>query len=754
MLINFVWILTALLSLVSLLSAKDDLTDVPMDDDGYRYIDTHRAYDKITLDGQLNEEDWQVINFQSSFFQREPIFGLIASEKTEVAVLEDSSYLYIGIKCYDTDAYGIIANEMRRDARLTNDDYFEIVIDTYHDHRNGYHFTINPNGARTDATFADEGRSFNSNWDGIWDCATRITDEGWFAEIAIPWKTLRFEEGAKKGWGVNFGRMIRRKNEYTLWQLISRDAGRMGFFRLSQAGDMNGLKTKKAGGNIEAEPYFLGGLAKDFENGSDYTVVKDIGLETSFALTSNLNLKLSWNTDFAQVEADQEQVNLTRFSLYFPEKREFFLDGAEIFNFGGVSMSGRGSSTSTPRLFYSRRIGIADGNQQPILGGAKLTGKSGAYQIGFINMQTEDFSAFSEDEDRVVDYPAVNYSVVRLKRELFKRSSIGIMFLNKQENAANVYNRSLGIDGIFPITDKFSISSTLSGTIDPETKSLNPNNKNLSGNLSVRYDSDLWDFQFYYMSIQENFNAEMGFIPRTNIRYTSGQTEYTPRPSKLKSIRQLRYQFSYSYLTDQQNTMLYTRISPSFTLYFQNSSWISLGLQREADVIDEDWEVREGLIIPKDTYWEWDSYLWVSTNESKDISFRLRSNYGNYYSGDRVSLSPRIEFKNLKNFRADLNFGYTHVSLPVGEFDIRTIGWRLYYYFSTNLYLKAYLQWKDDREATDGDRIAVSNILLRWTYSPGSDIYLVYNEGRRIGPTGHRISNRTLLLKTTFFWRK
>jgi hypothetical protein len=356
---------------------------------------------------------------------------------------------------------------MRRDGRIDNDDFFEIIFDTFHDQRNAYYFIINPNGVKRDATLGDEGKSYNPNWDGIWDCETQISDEGWFAEIAIPWKTLRFDSGRDSLWGVNFARMIRRKNEHVFWKLISRDAGRGGLFRVSQAGVLRGLSNLQSGRTIDFLPYLMGGLSKNIEIDSTYSQVKEIGLDATIAITSNINLKLSWNTDFAQVESDQERVNLTRFSLYFPEKREFFLDGAEIFNFAGAGMGGRrqgGGGSTTLNLFYSRRIGILEGHQQPIMGGMKLLGK-------------------------------------------------------------------------------------------------------------------------------------------------------------------------------------------------------------------------------------------------------------------------------------------------VGSFDIRTLGCRIYYFFSTNLYVKAYLQWKDDKKANDGNRIALSNILFRWIHRPGSDIYLVYNEGWNIGPLGNQMSNRSILLKFTYFWR-
>jgi hypothetical protein len=292
--------------------------------------------------------------------------------------------------------------------------------------------------------------------------------------------------------------MIRRKNEHVFWQLVPLDAGHWGLFRLSRAGDLRGLSNIQSSGNLDFLPYILGGIARDEEVSSSYSNVKEIGLDGTFSLTSNLNLKLSLNTDFAQVEADQEMVNLTRFSLYFPEKRGFFLDGAEIFNFGSFRIRRRSGSKNNLNLFYSRRIGIIEEHQQPIVGGAKLLGKTGSYQVGFLNMQTEAIEAIEDDEK--VQYPGANYSVFRVRKDIFQRSSIGIMFLNKHHNQSRYYNRSAGIDAIFPLTDIFTIGGNIAATTDPSIPSVGLGNKNLAGLLSVEYNSDLWQFKLSHLS--------------------------------------------------------------------------------------------------------------------------------------------------------------------------------------------------------------------------------------------------------------
>ena len=758
-----------LLLFITIVHAKPQLSNeqyMPtIDQWGYRVINTWNASAKIKIDGCLKEDDWQKITFQGHFKQREPFFDEPATEKTLVGILQDKENLYIGIKCYDSEPDKIIAREMRRDSPLDSDDFFQIVIDTYHDKRNGFYFCINPLGAKRDATLGNEGKNYNPDWDGIWDCATRITNKGWFVEISIPWKTLRFSQRDTLTWGINFSRSIRRKNEDSFWQLVSRDVGRYGLFRLSQAGTLVGLTKMNSGGNIEIEPYLLGGIEKDANTDFNLDNIKQTGIDARIGLTSNLGVKLTWNTDFAQVESDQEQVNLTRFSLYFPEKREFFLEGAEMFSFGGAASSRRrGSGGNNLILFYSRRIGIVGKSQQPIIGGAKLLGKVGQYEIGVLNMQTEAIDVIEEEEDddgneyeELTHYPKANFTAVRLRRELFQRSSIGVMFLNKEELNSGHYNRSGGFDAHFPLTDRIILSGAIAGTTGPDEieddELIERATKNMAGLVSFSYDSDLWEFDLSHLSIQENFNAEIGYIRRTDIRNSSARIEFNPRPKNIPAIRQFQFRLGQEYMTDFNNIMQENRLGGSFSIRFQNSARLYAGFNHKTELIDEDWEIRENIIIPQKTYRDLSYYLWAFSNESADLAGNLFLTYGEFFSGKSLRANPGLVVYNIDRVRMDLDVSFNHVTLPFGNFDTRTFGLRFNYFFSTKLYLKAYLQWNDDRRANDGNKISLANILLRWIYRPGSDIYLVYNDSRFVGPHPE-ISNHTLMLKATYFWRK
>jgi len=729
----------------------------PRDENGKRYITAIRTETLLDIDGLLNDPAWQTAQFQGQFTQREPEEGMPASERTEVGFLYDEKSLYIGVKCYDSEPDKIIAREMRRDAIVDDDDYFELVLDTYHDQRSGYYFITNPHGVKREARLANEGRDYNPAWDGVWSCKAKITDDGWFVEIAIPWKTLRFAEQQSSVWGINFARMIRRKNEHVYWQLIPRDFGRgAGLFRLSEAGSLHGIADAKMGGNLELRPYFLGGMENDQNTNFATDRLGDIGLDAKVALTANLALDLTLNTDFAQVEADQEQVNLTRFSLYYPEKREFFLEGAEVFSFGGSGGNRWHRKDTDMNLFYSRRLGLVDGHEARILGGAKMVGKVGKYQVGVMNIITDDVTIQEEEETTKVN--ATNFTVVRFRRDILKRGTIGMMFLNREELLSSDFNRSLGLDGHFPLSHYFTISGYLAATLGPreadDGQIINMNKQNLAGKLNLAYNSDLWKASTSYQDIGVNFNPEIGFIRRTDFRLSSASIEYSPRPKESSVIRQFSYQLEGSYRSDHDNRMLESAIEASFSINFQNSSRFSINIQRESEFIDYDWEVREGFLIPEGTYTGYMYSLNMESDKSRAFAGEIDIDYGSYYTGHQMRFGLNGTVTRIRRLRMDVDYNHNYINLPEGSFHTNTLGLRMYYFFSTDLYLKAYVQWNDDKYYNFGKEKIVSDILLRWIYSPACNLYLVYNDGRLIGPGPNEIINRTLMVKVTYFWRK
>ncbi len=727
------------------------------DANGKRYIDAVRTETPLKIDGVLDDPGWRYARFQGQFTQREPQEGAPASERTEVGFLYDGRNLYIGIRCYDSEAEKIIAREMRRDAIVDDDDYFEMALDTYHDHRSGYYFITNPHGVKREAILANEGREYNPSWDGVWLCKAKITQEGWFVEMAIPWKTLRFAEEDTSVWGFNCARMIRRKNEHVYWQLIPRDFGRgAGIFRLSEAGSLRGISDAKMGGNLELIPYFLGGAENDSTTGFGTDRVGDIGLDAEVALTANLALDLTANTDFAQVEADQEQVNLTRFSLYYPEKRDFFLEGAEVFSFGGGGGNPWHRGGSDMNLFYSRRLGLVDGHEARILGGAKMVGKVGSYQVGVMNILTD--AVTYREEDLTLKVNPANFTVVRLRRDILRRATIGMMFLNKEDLRSSDFNRSFGLDGHLPLTRYFTLSGYLAATFGPEQtddgQTIDMNKWNVAGRLGLDYNSDLWRTSVSYLDIGARFNPEVGFIRRTDFRLSNASIEYAPRPRGSSVIRQFRYQLEGRYRSDHENRMLDNGLEASFSIEFQNSARFNLSVQRESEFIDYDWEVREGFLIPEGIYTGFIYSIGAQSDKSRAIAGGIDIDYGSYYSGHQMSLGLDSTITRLRRLRMEVDYRHNYIRLPDGSFRTNTFGLRLFYFFSTDLYVKAYIQWNDDKYYNAGRERIVSDILLRWIYSPACNLYVVYNDSRLIGLGNNEIINRTLMLKVTYFWRK
>ncbi len=372
--------------------------------------------EKIRVDGHLNEAVWQQAVPISNFTQRELQEGLPATETTKVAIIYDKKILYIGIWCYDKEPDKIIARKMQRDFHWNSDDNIEIIIDTYHNKRDGYLFVTNPNGARADAMIMDNGQLFNKSWDGVWDVKTQINSQGWFAEIQIPFSTLKFDVKEQLIWGINFERNIRRKLEQVMWQGWSRDSE---LEQVSRAGTLIGLQGLQNVNMVEIKPYGLAGIQK--EQGSDQETTANLGGDINYLITPTLKLNLTLNTDFAQVESDKAQINLSRFSLYYPEKREFFLEGKDYFDF---------SLGRRIQPFYSRKIGIGDnGEVIPIIGGARVLGKAGRATLGAMSLQTA-----AKDST-----PSTNFSVLRWKQDVGEQSSAGLIGVGKFEpNRHNV----------------------------------------------------------------------------------------------------------------------------------------------------------------------------------------------------------------------------------------------------------------------------------------------------------------------------
>lgn len=704
----------------------------------------------IKIDGDLDDSVWQHAHFSDSFQQREPGDGATPTERTEIGCLYDKDKLYFAIKCYDSEPNKIIRTELRRDAYMDNDDYFEIILDTYHDKRSAFYFVLSPYGNKRDAKLADEGRNFNPEWDGIWECKAKINKQGWFAEVAIPWKTLRFVEGNGVYFGVNFGRMIRRKNEKLDWNHIPREIGGFSIFKLSYAGHVGPFNGLRMGGNFELQPFMVGGIQKDLQTNFQLKKLNDLGVNAKVNITSNLVADLTFNTDFAQVEADQERVNLSRFSLYFPEKREFFLEGAEIFNTGGSGGRhfrgmGRGNG---PIIFYSRRIGINSGQQIPLWGGIKLTGKIGKTTLGILNMQSRSTIFFDDDEKEAI--PSTNYGVCRIKQDIFSRSTIGLIITNNVVDKNIRNNQVFAIDSRLAFTTTISLTTLLAATHTSDESNYN----NKAANLNLSWRTDRYNASLTYTDIEPNFNAEMGFVRRTDIRSTSGSFYFTPRSKKFKSVRKFSYGIRGSYLTDHTNSLLDRNVSLSYMIWFQSSARFNLRLSRKYEYLPYDWEVRPDIEIKEGIYQGNSLSIRYSSNNALPLSANVNLSVSDYYAGKQYSFGGGIDWTGVKKFILNSDYRFNKIDLPYAEFNTFTLSNRLIYAFSTKAFLKAYIQYNSDRLRFDNRVKWNVNILFRYIYKPGSDFYLVYNQEQLVGNNNNELTNRTFMAKVTYFWRK
>ncbi len=698
-------------------------------------ITAFKVLSPIRVDGILDEQEWELAQGISDFTQREPKEGDPATERTEVAVLYDEEFLYIGAFCYDSQPQRIVATEMRRDAELRHNDYFEVFLDTFHDHRNAFYFATNPLGARRDALIREDGSNINWNWDGIWVVKSKKTREGWSVEMAIPFSTLSFKNEEDSSWGINFARHIARKREESFWSPIYRDLGFFGKYKISYLGHLKGIKSIKQRKRIQLMPFVIGGGVQ--EEARSLKGSGDIGLDLRYRLTSHLSADLTLNTDFAQVEADEEKFNLTRFSLFFPEKRGFFLENADIFRFGERHREHEPPSTL---FFFSRRIGLSeDGRVIPILGGARVTGKWGAYDIGLMDIVTERTSYLEEEE--LVEIERINFSIFRLRRDFLEKSSLGLMFLSKDSLDSSNFNRGAGMDFNLSLGQSTRITGFVARTSSPELR-----RRDWATNLDFSWDTDFWTVEGSYTDIGENFNSEMGFVPRVDIRKIRANFGIGPRPKFFK-LRQI-YLFSrIDYIENHEGQVQSRNKMLAMFNIFQDGSHIFLSLREDYEFLEEEFELKEDVLIPQGEYSFTHLGAFYESDESKNVSVRAGGDFGEFYNGSLWRIESGASLKLSPHLNLELNYERNKFDLPLsgGNFVTNIASTRIVYSFSPDFFVKAYLQWNSE------ENVFRSNFLLRWIYKPGASLYLIYNETRERGGVTP-LKERMLMLKVSFLF--
>jgi len=700
------------------------------------------------IDGRMDDEVWKLAPPSGHFYQREPHFGAAASERTEFRIVYNDRMLYFGIWAYEDNPGGIIASEMKRDSGLSKSDAIKIDLDTFHDHRNAFYFSTNPLGAEKDANSVENGRTINYDWNAVWEVRTSRDAKGWYAEIAVPLSQLRFKGSpAEAVWGLNVCRIVLRKHEEDYWAPFPREWGPTGFANMSRAGLLTGLTDLPARRRLEFIPFVAPGASRDYDAGTPAAFDRHYGFDLRAGLTSSLNADLTYKTDFAQVEADQEVVNTSRFSLFFPEKRQFFTESAGIFDYGrtGIGFSG-GDQAQGPgllALFYSRRVGLYQGSEVPLVGGGKVTGRVGPYAIGVMNIET-DRASLPADGGGTFDLARANYTAVRVKRNIFAKSSIGGIFLDREGGGGSSYNRSAGVDAGFAFGDHATIAAMFAATMSPD-----PAERDAAGAVDVAYKTDRYNVDGTYLDVGPHFDAEMGFIPRLDIRNSKASAAWTPRP-RWTGVRQLTFGTRLDYYEDHAGRLQSRTTEQTFKMERQDGSTFTVNVDRDFDFLPFNWTIGAGTIPIGGYTWNTLKALYGS-NQSRRVYGSGEVDLGGYYNGDKRTYTASLNFIPRERLLVENSYTRNRFTLPgAPPYATNTLSTRVSYSFSPELFLKGFVQYNDDR------RLATLNLLFWYIYRPGSDLYVVYNNGWETDVPGStprilRVRNRSLAVKMTYW---
>ncbi len=689
-----------------------------------------RASGPITLDGALDEAAWSAAPLATNFVQNDPREGQPATYDTEVRVLYDDAALYFGVFAKDAEPGQLIVNDLKKDYNTGGSDGFTVILDTFHDGRNGYQFATNPAGAKWDAQMANEGRENNANWDGIWDVATTIAELGWYAEIRIPFRTLKFTGSDLQSWGVNFERKLRRMNEDSYWAPLPRIYDLQ---RVSMAGTVEGFRGLRPGMNLRFKPYAAS--ASNQLAGRKTTGDFDGGIDVKYGVTSGLVWDFTVNTDFSQVEADEQQVNLTRFSLFFPEKRDFFLENSGIFQFGGGGQNFGGGNRSEMQLFFSRQIGLSpDGSAIPILGGTRLTGRQGAYSIGVLNIQQREQSA----------NPSANFTALRLRRDILSNSDIGAVLLNKESGGPH-FNRVAGLDANFRF-GFLTLNGYAAKTFSPDGTILGTNGNDFAQKIQYNYQSRTWQATSAYGGVGQRFHDELGFVPRQGVHNYDGRYGRYFRPARFaKWMRQTQPHVEFDVFTRQHDNSLETSyMGYHWNVNFQDGSTAEVGVNPQIEDIDETFSLStsRGVRVHPGRY-EFAEYF-MSYNSSNARTFSVNTQYrtGPFYDGYRRNLSVGPAMRLNENLNMSVNLSLNDISVATGAFVSKLVTTRINYNFNTKMFFNALVQYNSDNSQW------TSNLRFNIIHRPLSDFFLVYNE-RRDERTGNMLS-RAVIAKMTY----
>jgi hypothetical protein len=681
-----------------------------------------------TLDGDvLNDPAWSGVPAETGFWQTTPDAGAPASERTEVRILATRDALYFGIVCFDREPGRIVVNESRRDSSLDATDSFQIILDTYRDRQNGFVFGTNPAGLEYDGQVTNQGQGgdsmslggFNPNWDGSWSVKTRMGEFGWSAEFEIPFRTLRYARGERQDWGLNMQRNIRRRSELAYWAPLSREHN---LFRVSSAGGLEKLPVPSQR-NFKLTPYVLGTVARDVEGGLPRETDAQAGGELKLSVTPSLAFDATVNTDFAQVEVDEQQVNLDRFSLFFPEKRPFFLENAGFFTAG---------TPSEVELFFSRRIGIGpSGEVIPILAGLRLSGKLAGANVGLLEMQTRSLDG---------SVPANNFAVARVFQEFRNRSGIGVIAINRQATGDlagdSDWNRTLGIDGRLGIGRYLDLSGYAARTFTPGEQRAQH-----AAHFASVWRTAAWELNAKYTDVGAGFNPEVGFLRRREYRKAEGMVFHTARiESGRFGLLEARPHVSYRGFWKPDGFQESGFLHVDNHLEWRSGWELHTGVNFTREGLRGPFEIYPGIVVPPGTYDNAEGSLVGISNPAAPVSLQVNLTAGGFFDGSRVAVQPSLRARVGETLNAYLDWQRNDVSLPAGRFVTNLLKLRVSYSFTPRLYLQGLVQYNDTIDNWS------SNLRFGWIQTANTGLFLVYNENRE-SESGLPLRDRSLTLK-------
>jgi Domain of unknown function (DUF5916)/Carbohydrate family 9 binding domain-like len=684
----------------------------------------------ISIDGRLDEAAWKDVPPITEFIQAQPNTGEPATERTEVRVLFDAEHLYISAICYDSDPDGLVVKTLERDypGVLSEDmDSFGFAIDTFLDRRNSFVFFINPRGGIKDGQTFNDGTTRDYGWDAVVDVRTTVRDEGWTVEVAIPWSTLRFDPTRDpQSWGINFLRRVRRRNEVSYWAPLER---RDRIFLMSQAGTLLGLPRVPTGRNLTIKPFVLASRSSGIGlPAGDRGNNADGGLDLKFGITPRVTLDMTWRTDFSDADVDQEQVNLTRFAVFFPEQRDFFLENSGIFTLGDVTAPGAprsGTSTRDFTLFHSRTIGLQGGRPVPLFGGGRLTGRAEDFEFGLLDVQSEHAGTS----------PGENFGALRVRRNIFGNSDIGFLFTNRQATGDTVQagNRSFGTDLNMRLAQSLFINSYLAFTRGPGAD-------DNAGRFAIGWRDRLIDVSTMFRRVGADFEPGMGFIRRTAIRQYYATAGVHPRAGN-GPILEFNPYVEADYITDLSGTRASWDGTLALGTTFRDGGILTLQYDDRRELLEEPFSVRPTATIPVGDYHYSEASVNYRASEGRNLSGSIGVSGGGYYNGDRFTISSSLAWQPDYHLTIEASANHNSLSVQGSDFTADLYTARLKYAFSTVLYFGAFVQYNADAEQI------VSNARLNFIHAPLSHLFIVFTE-RRDAAAGE-VLERFLTFKLT-----